>query len=76
MTFGSPPSITQTTEFVVPRSIPMTFDMVWPLAAARADAKNVVVGPGSDDPLVLPGDALVHERGGRRNPGLRGYGAD
>jgi len=52
MTFGSPPSITQTTEFVVPRSIPMTFDMVWPLAAARADAKNVVVGPGSDDPLV------------------------
>ena len=31
MTTGSPPSMTETTEFVVPRSIPMIFDMlvVW-----------------------------------------------
>jgi hypothetical protein len=27
MTTGSPPSMTATTEFVVPRSIPMTFAM-------------------------------------------------
>src|SRR4051794_38892542 len=33
MTTGSPPSITDTTEFVVPRSIPITFAMRVPPAA-------------------------------------------
>src|SRR4051812_34485447 len=35
ITFGSPPSITATTEFVVPRSIPIIFPMAFSLPAYK-----------------------------------------
>jgi hypothetical protein len=35
ITFGSPPSITATTEFVVPRSIPIIFPIAFTLPAYK-----------------------------------------
>jgi hypothetical protein len=52
MTTGSPPSITDTTEFVVPRSIPITFAMRVPpavLAHCKHDARKHAMLLGQED---------------------------
>src|SRR6267154_622275 len=53
MTFGVLPSITATQEFVVPRSMPMTLPIVFPLVAADRTARRVVQ-PGPDSPAPIP----------------------
>src|SRR5215218_4373971 len=46
MTTGSPPSMTETTELVVPRSIPMILEAIAQLSLGRPPGLAVLASPG------------------------------
>jgi hypothetical protein len=60
MTVGSPPSITATTEFVVPRSMPMILPMTSCSSCSPLPAVSLV-----RDPVAAHGDATIAGRSTR-----------
>jgi hypothetical protein len=59
MTLGSPPSITATTEFVVPKSIPIIFAIAAP--TGQSSCERVCLSLALESSVVKVSDAAIHQ---------------